>query len=253
MSNLQKDWQDWTPARVGLKRFGHGLSTQQHLAFQADCAAARDAVWAAWPIQQTQQAILDEHPNQLMLHLKTLASTRHEYLLRPDLGRQLSPASAELLVGLARPDLLIVLSNGLSSLAVQQHGAKLTSLLLQAFQKETWQIGPVCLVPNARVATGDEIGERIGARMVLVLVGERPGLSASDGIGAYLTYSPRIGTTDERRNCVSNIRPAGLDLEQAVAALLWLIRASFQRQLSGVQLKFDGTALGETPEKGLGE
>ena len=226
---------DYTPARVELGRAGASLPTRAWLEFQLAHARARDAVHLPLAV------------NSLVLELKqkgiesiTLASAardRDEYLKRPDLGRRLSDGSRERLSGLRGDyDAAFVIADGLSALAVHRHAAAMLDLLLGNLD---WRIAPVAIVEQGRVAIGDEIGEMLGARMAVVLIGERPGLSSPDSLGAYLTWQPRAGRTDAERNCVSNIRADGLSYAAAGHKLLFLMNESRRLKLSGVRLKED--------------
>jgi ethanolamine ammonia-lyase small subunit len=222
-------WQDlrrFTPARVALGRVGNGMPTAAHLAFQADHAAARDAVWASLDVAALQSAL-----GRQAQVVCSQATDRATYLRRPDLGRRLHPASN------ITPDpgcLAIVIADGLSAIAVQRHAPGLIAALKH--------VGPVLIATQARVALGDEIGERLGAVALLVLIGERPGLSSADSLGAYLTWQPRVGRSDAERNCVSNIRPDGLPITEAAHRIGWLIGEMRRRGLSGVALKDDSPA-----------
>ncbi len=198
------------------------MLTAAVLDFALDHARARDAVHAAvdWDA-------LAEQIGLPTLRVASAAPDRTTYLRRPDLGRRLAVP----LNGGAQ-DFLIVVADGLSAAAVQAHAAPLIAAL-----PADLRLGPVVLASQARVALGDEIGERLGARMVAVLIGERPGLSSPDSLGIYLTYEPRVGRTDAERNCISNIRPEGLSYEVAAARLAWLVREGMKRQMTGVALK----------------
>jgi ethanolamine ammonia-lyase small subunit len=187
------------------------------------------------------------------------APDRTTYLQRPDLGRRLSPQSREALVRLEKTspcDLVLVIADGLSGFAVEHHAAQLAATLSRRLLGNQWRLASIVLVRQGRVAIGDEIGELFQARIALVLIGERPGLSSPDSLGAYLTWDPRVGRTDAERNCVSNIRPEGLPLAAAVDRLVWLLDESRRRKLSGVALKdlSDGRRLaaGESPPPSLG-
>jgi len=237
-------WDPWrgltahTPARIGLGRAGAAARTEVHLAFQAAHAAARDAVHVPWDLEAL-RAELDG------VVVASRAGSRQEYLLRPDLGRQLAEVNhadlAALRRDLATPwDVVLVLSNGLSTEGLQRHGAGLTRELLAAFAASELEVAPVVLVPDARVALGDPIGAQVGARAVVIVVGERPGLSASDSLGIYLTLLTETGggLTDADRNCISNVHPpAGLDYAQAAAKCAWLLNEALRRGYSGVRLK----------------
>jgi ethanolamine ammonia-lyase small subunit len=176
--------------------------------------------------------------------LASAARNRDEYLKRPDLGRRLSDASRERVAPLrADYDAAFVMADGLSALAVHRHAVRLLELLLSDLD---WRIAPVAIVQQGRVAIGDQIGELLGARMVVVLIGERPGLSSPDSLGAYLTWQPRPGRTDAERNCISNIRAEGLSYAVAAHKLLFLMNESRRLKLSGVRLKEDAGLIGDS-------
>ena len=218
-----------TPARIGLGRVGQGLPTAPMLAFQLAHARARDAVHAAMDVEQIAAAI--DGPT---LVVDSAAPDRTTYLQRPDLGRRLSPAAPALPRG--DFDLSIVVADGLSATAVHAHATAVVTALIA--QLPDWRIAPVVIARQARVAIGDEIGEALGARMVAVMIGERPGLSAADSLGAYITWSPKPGRPDSERNCISNIRdPGGLSPSQAVDKIAWLLREARRLELTGVALK----------------
>jgi ethanolamine ammonia-lyase small subunit len=172
-----------------------------------------------------------------LLHAESQAPDRHSYLLRPDLGRKLSARSkTRLAQEKPAPELAIVIADGLSALAVQHHALP----LLQAFQREfgsNWAETPVVIALQGRVALGDDIGETLSAKMVAVLIGERPGLSSPDSLGVYLTYAPQAGRMDSERNCISNIRPQGLGFAEAAQKMAWLCREALQRKVTGIALK----------------
>ncbi|GLZ44172.1 ethanolamine ammonia-lyase light chain [Actinomycetospora sp. NBRC 106375] len=224
-----------TRARVGLGRAGDGLTTAENLRLAAAHAQARDAVHTALDTDAV-VAALGERAGPVV---HSQAADRAEYLQRPDLGRRLSP-DASLEAG--DHDLAVVVADGLSATAVAEHAVGLLDALLPRL--EGWTVAPVVVAEQARVALGDEIAVALGARMVLVLIGERPGMSAPDSLGAYLTWEPRHGRVDSERNCVSNIRPPdGLTYDAAAEVLAALMTESFRRQLSGVELKDTGAAL----------
>jgi len=171
--------------------------------------------------------------------VQSQAESRENYLQRPDLGRRLEPHSAQRLKKIGC-DVAIVIGDGLSALATHQHAATMARRLHQAFTERELSVAPIVLARGARVALADEIGESLNARLVLILLGERPGLSSADSLGAYLTYSPQPGRNDAQRNCVSNIRPnGGLDYAQASHKLIYLTLQALHLQLSGVALKDD--------------
>jgi ethanolamine ammonia-lyase small subunit len=230
----------YTQARIAQGRAGCSLPTNALLDFQLAHAAARDAVHQGWDVvdfaAQLQRTGLET------IHLNTKITNRVEYLQRPDLGRCLHPDSAELLQTHAVKgcDVVLIVSNGLSSTAVNCHGLPLLGAVTTALLAAGLSLGPVCLVPNARVAVVDEIGSILGAKVSLILLGERPGLSAADSLGGYLTYAPKIGNTDAERNCLSNIRmPEGLSYQAAATKLAYLAAQALRRGLSGVNLKDD--------------
>ena len=207
---------DFTPARVGLRRAGNAMATTELLDFQLAHALARDAVKAVLEVSGVVQELREQGREAIVL--SSAAKDRAEYLKRPDLGRRLSDAArAEMSTAGAPPQLVIVIADGLSALAVERHAVKLLASLRLSLAV------PVAVATLARVAIADEIGERLGADMALILIGERPGLSAPDSLGAYLTWAPRVGRTDAERYCVSNIRTDGLSYEQAAARLLFLM------------------------------
>jgi ethanolamine ammonia-lyase small subunit len=214
---------------VGLGRTGHSLLTADLLRFQMDHARARDAVWEQ----------LDP-PSLGLPHilLRSAAGNRWTYLRRPDLGRMLSEESRGRLEK-GSYDAAIVLADGLSAAAVQRHAVPLLQELLPRLADSGWRLAPLTVVLQARVAIGDEIGERLGARMVAVLIGERPGLSSPDSLGVYLTWDPRPGRTDAERNCISNIRTEGASYPAAAHKLEFLMRAARGHKLTGVALKED--------------
>lgn len=225
-----------TPARVALGRSGASLPTREVLRFGLAHAQARDAVhepFRAGDIARDLEALSLE-----TIAAESAARTRQDYLRRPDLGRGLSPESRVVLAARHGAfDLAIVVADGLSSTAVHQNAVKFVAALLPHLHRQGRSLSPVVVASQARVALGDEAAHALGARMVLVLVGERPGLSSPDSLGAYLTFAPRPGLTDAARNCVSNIRPGGLSFAQAAFKLAWLIDQAFARSLSGVDLK----------------
>jgi len=210
-----------------LGRTGHSVPTAELLRFQLDHARARDAVWEE----------LD--PRGLRLPhvlLSSAAPERRTYLRHPELGRTLSAESRTLLQR-GDYDAAVVLADGLSATAVQRHAPLLLAELMPRLEAERWRLAPLTVVVQGRVAIGDEIGGRLGARMAVVLIGERPGLSSPDSLGVYLTWDPRPGRTDAQRNCISNIRSEGLSYRTAAHTLHFLMREARVRRLTGVELK----------------
>lgn len=226
----------WTPARIALGRTGASLPTREVLAFALAHARARDAVHAPFD-----PAALSRDLAALGVETVEVASEavdRPLYLRRPDYGRRLSRASRAALSHRGeRVDLAVVVGDGLSATAVHAHAVPLIAAFLPYVQHQAWSLAPVVLARGARVALGDEIGTVLRARVVAVLIGERPGLSSSDSLGVYLTFGPRVGLSDADRNCISNIRAEGLGYKVAAFKLAWLVREAFARSLTGVGLK----------------
>jgi ethanolamine ammonia-lyase small subunit len=275
----------FTAARIALGRAGHALPLREVLALRLAHAKARDAVHEPFDDAALREQILAERSStaqpsalaapsppalampseEIRAHageqgaaaaiavhrLASCAVDRLEYLRRPDKGRTLDDESVALLS--SRPaneygrDVVVVVADGLSAIAVHAHAAPLVGALLARFAAAAIGVGAVCLVRQGRVAIGDEIGQHLRARLALVIIGERPGLTAPDSLGAYLTYAPRPGLTDDSRNCVSNIRPAGLPPAAAADRIASLVREALRRQLSGVALKDDGAQLPPPP------
>ncbi|WP_371262385.1 ethanolamine ammonia-lyase subunit EutC [Pseudomonas sp. P1.31] len=229
-----------TPARIALGRTGTSLPTSAQLDFQFAHAQARDAVHLPFDHAGLSAQLSERGRESLLLH--SAALDRNSYLQRPDLGRKLSDDSAQSLRGYlaAHPggvDLVIVVADGLSALAVHRHTLPFINRLEEQMSGDGWSIAPVVLVEQGRVAIGDEIGQLLGAKMVVMLIGERPGLSSPDSLGLYFTYNPKVGLTDAYRNCISNVRLEGLSYGMAAHRLLYLMREACRRQLSGVNLK----------------
>ncbi|MHC8379345.1 ethanolamine ammonia-lyase subunit EutC [Pseudomonas sp. MDT1-16] len=229
-----------TPARIALGRTGTSMPTSAQLDFQYAHAQARDAVHLPFDPAGLSSQLAECGRESVLLH--SAAADRNSYLQRPDLGRKLSDESAQTLrdYALAHPggvDLAIVVADGLSALAVHRHTLPFLARMEEQVSAEGWSVSPVILVEQGRVAVADEIGELLGAKMVVILIGERPGLSSPDSLGLYFTYNPRIGLTDAYRNCISNVRLEGLSYGMAAHRLLYLMREACRRQLSGVNLK----------------
>jgi ethanolamine ammonia-lyase small subunit len=224
-----------TPARLALGRVGASLPTAEVLRFGWDHARARDAVQVPLDVEALERDVA-------ALGLSTVrvasrAGDRAIYLMRPDLGRRLDPQDAQALEAAgAGCDLALVVGDGLSSLAVQRHAPAVLAEVSRLVPAD-WRLSPVVIATQARVALGDEIGERLRAGMVAILIGERPGLSSPDSLGIYLTWQPRVGRSDAERNCISNIRPEGLSYAHAALKLVWLCREARRMKVSGVGLK----------------
>jgi len=221
-----------TPARINLGRVGDAIPTSAQLQFQADHARARDAVHGAVDVA----ALSEQLAPWPVLTVQSRAENRSIYLRRPDLGRRLSEDSAASLPQ-EDWDIVFVIADGLSAQAVAHHAVPTVQACMARLPG--WSIAPVVVAGQARVALGDEVGQIMGARMVALLVGERPGLSVADSLGIYLTYGPQLGRKDSERNCISNIHGAGLSPDQAAVKLAWLAGEARTRRLTGVDLKED--------------
>lgn len=239
---IDNPWQGlrrFTAARIALGRAGVSQPTASQLDFQLAHAQARDAVHGALDVANLRRGLAELQLTDVALH--SAAGSRQVYLQRPDLGRRLDPAARAALQaqhgGAPGCDLAIVVADGLSALAIERNALPFLRALLPRVQQEGWTLAPVVIVEQGRVAVGDEVGEVLGVRAVLVLIGERPGLSSPDSMGLYLTWAPRVGLTDESRNCISNVRAAGLGHEAAAAKLHYLLAQACRRGLTGVALK----------------
>ena len=227
----------FTRARIAIGRVGSSLPTKEVLDFGLSHAMARDAVHLALDVDALEAEIQSQ--NLPTIRVKSRAPDRASYLLRPDWGRRLHEQSLSNLQNLhqAKPiDFLIVVGDGLSSLAVARHVAPLLKEIRNCMPRD-WYTGHVVIASQARVAIGDEIGQALNARMVAMLIGERPGLSSPDSLGIYLTYKPKLGLSDAARNCISNVRPEGLQYAAAAKKLIWLAKEAMRLKLSGVALK----------------
>jgi ethanolamine ammonia-lyase small subunit len=225
----------FTPARIALGRAGSGQLTATSLQFKLDHARARDAVHAALDFEALGQSLRERGWSVVRVH--SAAGDRTEYLRRPDLGRRLSPTGyPPFEEGMRGCDVAIVAADGLSALAIETNLLPVLDRLRPLLLARHRTIGPLVLVEQGRVAIGDEIGDLLGAKLTVVLVGERPGLSAADSLGAYITWQPRIGAMDSSRNCISNIRPAGLSSEEAAAQIIDVIEHAFAHEMTGVRL-----------------
>jgi ethanolamine ammonia-lyase small subunit len=249
---IQNPWTDLrrlTSARIALGRAGTSLPTDAHLDFQFDHARARDAVHRPLDAGRLEADLRALGLDVLRLH--SAAADRGIYLQRPDLGRRLDEDSREKLAGWdkQKPDLVIAVIDGLSSFAIENHARPFLQQLLPLLAQAGMTLGPTALALQGRVALGDEIGAALGGTIVVVLIGERPGLSSPDSLGLYLTFAPRIGRSDAERNCISNIRPEGLSYGAAARKAFYLIGEARRRGLSGVRLK-DETAREDAPPVG---
>ena len=230
----------FTAARIGLGRAGNALPTRELLAFGLAHALARDAVHIALDVAALECELDADGFAHVTVH--SAASDRSHYLRRPDHGRQLDPSSRERLQALtpaSTPDAVLVIADGLSARAVNCHALPLLHALRPLLSD--WTLAPIVIAEQARVALGDEIGVLLNAAQVVMLIGERPGLSSPDSLGIYLTHGPRAGLTDADRNCISNVRPEGLPPAAAATRLAWLMRAAGELGRSGIGLKDDSS------------
>jgi len=228
----------YTQARIALGRAGTALTTAELLRFRKDHALARDAVLKDMD-QDAVRASLEKY-HLPVLELATQAKDRNEFIHRPDLGRRLSPGSAALLKKYQGDhDIVLVAADGLSATAMETNPGPFLDRLLPLIRARRYTLAPLCIVRQGRVASADEIGGILKARLSVIMIGERPGLSSPDSMGIYITYGPAPGLTDERRNCISNIRPEGLGYDAATRKLLYIIGESLRLKLSGVRLKDD--------------
>lgn len=223
----------FTRARIGLGRAGDALPTSRLLEFQAAASQARDAVHAALDTRALREALAP----QTCIDVGSRATDRQTYLLRPDWGRELGSGGDALDDAHGDFDLAIVIGDGLSARAAVSHSSAMLAALLPRLND--WTIAPIVLATQARVGLGDAIAQRLGARMVVVLIGERPGLSVADSLGIYLTWNPQPEQADSLRNCISNIHADGLGYEKAATLLAWLANEARQRQVTGTALKPD--------------
>lgn len=226
----------YTAARIALGRTGVSLPTNEILDFGLAHAMARDAVHLPLDVVALSQQM--NNAGFATLAVDSAVNNRQAYLLRPDLGRRLSEQSAAALSNHKEKhfDLVILVGDGLSSMAIKNHALSMLQALRSQFPSE-WKVAPIVIASQARVALGDEVGELLQAKLILMLVGERPGLSSPDSLGLYLTYAPKVGKADSERNCISNVRPEGLQYQAAAYKVMWLAREALRLQCTGVALK----------------
>jgi ethanolamine ammonia-lyase small subunit len=234
---------EFTPARIAIGSTGNSIPTKHSLAFKLAHAHARDAVYTT----MDSEALADELAsfNLPVLQLRSRAESRPQYLQRPDMGRLPDEYSVNRLTDqITGDDVVIIIADGLSALAIHENISDLLKVLVPKLLAANLKVGPLCLVQQGRVAIGDPIGDALSAGLSIVLIGERPGLSAADSMGAYLTYQPKPGLKDNARNCISNIRPGGLDHLTAADKIFYLVQEAFRRKLTGVELKDNEGLLG---------
>ena len=246
---IENPWallKDYTDARIGLGRSGVSIPTSHSLAFQLAHAQAQDAVHFPLDVENIVEQLfindINKETSPILLHSQAI--NRTTYLQRPDLGRRLDKNSSEILKKIKANDntfydLSIVIVDGLSSLAIKENAINFIKKLMTALKedKQKWNLSPFSIVQQGRVAVGDEVGELLKAKISIVLIGERPGLSSPDSLGLYLTWNPKVGLSDASRNCISNIRSEGLSYEEAVKKTMYLLKESRRLELSGVNLK----------------
>lgn len=246
---IENPWallKDYTDARIGLGRSGVSIPTSHSLAFQLAHAQAQDAVHLSLDVENIVEQLfvndINKETSPILLHSQAI--NRTTYLQRPDLGRRLDKNSSEILKKIKANDntfydLSIVIVDGLSSLAIKENAINFIKKLMTALKedKQKWNLSPFSIVQQGRVAVGDEVGELLKAKISIVLIGERPGLSSPDSLGLYLTWNPKVGLSDASRNCISNIRSEGLSYEEAVKKTMYLLKESRRLELSGVNLK----------------
>ena len=228
---------NFTAARIALGRTGVSLPVGQALDFKMAHAHARDAVFSYLEKERIFTALQMFQLPVFFIHSK--ASDRQSFLQRPDLGRRLDEDAVVKLKNFKSKgyDVCITIADGLSSTAVNLHAVNVLALLMPMLEKAQITVAPFCIAEQGRVAISDETGNLLRAKLSLILIGERPGLTAADSMGAYLTYCPVAGLTDEARNCISNIRPDGLGYQAAAEKMFYLVRESLRLQISGVRLK----------------
>lgn len=227
----------YTYARIALGKTGVSVPIKESLTFKLAHAHAKDAVYSALNMTELQAELA---PVGLpILHLHSRAEHRDMYLQRPDLGRLLNESSSDQLRQLSGPpaDICLIITDGLSATAIHKNAGSVVRLFVEKAKQAGYSLAPILLVGQGRVAITDAIGKLVRPRLAVVLIGERPGLSSFDSMGAYITYAPQPGLTDERRNCISNIREQGLSPVMAVDKLMYIINSAFRLQLTGVALK----------------
>lgn len=245
-------WRDLatlTTARIGLGRAGGSLPTREVLDFQLAHARARDAVHLPFDAAAIEKELAER--GWPCLTVQSQAADRAAYLQNPNRGRRLSPEGKAALAAwkadaTSSYDVAFVVADGLSALATHRHAVSLLDATVPLLNDRRWRVAPIVVARQGRVALGDEIGESLGAEVVVVLIGERPGLGSADSLGVYLTYGPRVGRTDAERNCISNVRNEGLSYDEAARKILYLLTEARRLKLSGVDLKDEA---GEAPKK----
>ncbi len=242
LDNWQK-LKQYTDARIALGRAGTSIPTKPLLNFQLDHAEAKDAVLQALDSSYLKQQLskaLSKHKTFQMIEVSSQASTKSDYLKRPDWGRLLNDESVNTLKSFGKNksyDVVIVIGDGLSARAIEENAPKLVAELIVLFEEQGWEVAPLVIATGSRVALGDRVAEHLNAKMLVMLIGERPGLSSPDSLGIYYTWNATSSSNDSMRNCISNVRSAGLPIKVAASRLLALMIKSKQIQLSGVGIK----------------
>jgi ethanolamine ammonia-lyase small subunit len=257
--NPWRNLREYTGARIALGHCGVSMPTEEHLSFQMNHAMARDAVNLPLDLEKLRKDIIKElvlPREKEPLIVSSSASSRKEFLIRPDLGRILSSESREKLVKAAtiipEPDVAIIIGDGLSAIAMETNSIPFLKEFLPLIDQSGLTTAPLTLIQQCRVACGDDAASLFKARAAVILIGERPGLSSPDSMGIYLTWNPNPGkTTDAERNCISNIRPEGMDYRTAALKLAYLIEKAFRLELSGVGLKDDQNELTRDKKKDI--
>jgi ethanolamine ammonia-lyase small subunit len=242
-TNAWSSLKSFTAARIALGRTGVSVPLKESLQFKMAHAHARDAVFSMLGEKALIASLEKIHHPYFLLHSQ--ANDRNAYLQRPDLGRRLNDASIKQLENYISKgfDIAVVIADGLSATAINTHAIPVFKLLEEKFLSANISFAPVCIVKEGRVAIADEIGALLKCKLSLILIGERPGLSSPDSMGAYITYGPGVGLTDESRNCISNIRPEGLNYQAAADKIFYLVKESLRLKLSGVKLKDNASLL----------
>ncbi|KKL05530.1 hypothetical protein LCGC14_2605110 [marine sediment metagenome] len=237
-----ENYRSLTNARIALGRAGGSLTTSEMLSFRSDHALAKDAVWTDLNIEDLKEQL--ESIGCSTLSLQSKANNREVFIQRPDLGRVLNQSSIDLLnANKKQYDISISIADGLSAMAIQKHAINFLESLLPKLS--SFNLAPISIINQGRVAISDSVGQLLKSKIAIILIGERPGLTSPYSMGIYFTYGPKIGNTDEKRNCISNIRKEGLSYEYAAQKLVFLLTESLRNKLSGVDLKdtFDNRLL----------
>ncbi len=254
---IDDPWQylkEFTKARIALGRCGSSIPTHELLDFRMAHAKAIDAVHIPLDCESIASRLESDFKEKVLI-VHSAAKGRSEYLKRPDLGRILSEESSDRIKSLpkkAEYDISVVIADGLSATAIEKNVIPFCGILIPELKKQ-YSLAPIVIAQQGRVAIGDSVSELFHAKMVILLVGERPGLKSPDSMGIYMTYNPFYGITEDKRNCISNVREHGLSYPMASFKLLYLLEESFKRRISGVNLKDEQPldSLGDADPKSL--